>query len=232
MNAIILAAGFGSRLKELTKSKHKALFDILGEPNIERTIKFLNERDISEIYVITGYLSENFSYLEQKFGVKLIKNENFHASNNLASFALALPYFGDSFVIDADVVLLKNIFQIRQNSHYYTTIRANSQKPEWIIKTQENRVVGIEISALNAPSLLGISYFNKTDADVIKRHILSLEKSAFLDPKKYYDNAVLDVISDINMGFLNVPNELVGEIDDKDDLDELNLKIKRLKCEN
>lgn len=232
MNAIILAAGFGSRLKELTKSKHKALFEILGEPNIERTIKFLNERGISEIYVITGYLSENFSYLEQKFGVKLIKNENFQATNNLASFALALPYFGDSFVIDADVVLLKNIFQIRQNSHYYTTIRANSQKPEWIIKTQENRVVGIEISALNAPSLLGISYFNKTDADVIKRHILSLEKSAFLDPKKYYDNAVLDVISDINMGFLNVPNELVGEIDDKDDLDELNLKIKRLKCEN
>lgn len=232
MNAIILAAGFGSRLKGLTKSKHKALFEILGEPNIERTIKFLNERDISEIYVITGYLSENFSYLEQKFGVKLIKNENFHTTNNLASFALALPYFGDSFVIDADVVLLKNIFQIRQNSHYYTTIRANSQKSEWIIKTQENRVVGIEISALNAPSLLGISYFNKTDANVIKRHILSLEKSAFLDPKKYYDNAVLDVISDINMGFLNVPNELVGEIDDKDDLDELNLKIKRLKCEN
>lgn len=232
MNAIILAAGFGSRLKELTKSKHKALFEILGESNIERTIKFLNERGISEIHVITGYLSENFSYLEQKFGVNLIKNENFHTTNNLASFALALPYFGDSFVIDADVVLLKNIFKIRQNSHYYTTIRANSQKPEWIIKTQENRVVGIEILATNAPSLLGISYFNKTDADVIKRHILSLEKSAFLDPKKYYDNAVLDVISDINMGFLNVPNELVGEIDDKDDLDELNLKIKRLKCEN
>ena len=38
MNAIILAAGLGSRLKELTKNKHKALFEIEGVPNIERTL--------------------------------------------------------------------------------------------------------------------------------------------------------------------------------------------------
>ena len=49
MNAIILAAGLGSRLKELTKNKHKALFEIEGIPNIERTINFLNEINIKEI---------------------------------------------------------------------------------------------------------------------------------------------------------------------------------------
>ena len=77
MNAIILAAGLGSRLKELTKNKHKALFEIEGVPNIERTINFLHEINIKEIYIITGYLSEQFEYLKDKFNVELIKNNNY-----------------------------------------------------------------------------------------------------------------------------------------------------------
>lgn len=40
MNAIILAAGLGTRFKEWTKDNHKSLFPIQGTPNIERTVLF------------------------------------------------------------------------------------------------------------------------------------------------------------------------------------------------
>ena len=40
MNAIILAAGLGSRLKDITQKTHKALLKVFDEPNIERTIKY------------------------------------------------------------------------------------------------------------------------------------------------------------------------------------------------
>lgn len=229
MNAIILAAGLGSRLKELTINKHKALFEVNGIPNIERTIKFLNELNIKEIYIVTGHLSEQFEYLKEKFDVTLIKNNNYKEQNNLSSFWLALPYFGNSFVIDADVVLLKNVLKIPITSVYFTTVRKNTNKNEWIIKTKNNRVTKIEICNKKAPSLLGISFFVKKDAEIIKKHIEDLGKESFLDPKRYYDHAILDLLGDINMGFIDIDNSLVAEIDDIDDLNELNFKIKALK---
>lgn len=229
MNAIILAAGLGSRLKELTKNKHKALFTIGGVPNIERTIKFLNEIGVKEIYIVTGYLSEQFDYLKEKFDVKLIKNDKYKEQNNLASFSLALPYFSDSFVIDGDVVLIKNILQIPTNSVYFTTIRQNSDKEEWVVKTINDRVVGIEVCNKQAPSLLGISFFTNKDASIIKSYIKNLPSRAFLDPKKYYDNAIVEVLDDINMGFINIDNNLVAEIDDASDINELEEKLRALK---
>ena len=47
MNAIILAAGLGSRFKDVTKTIHKALLPLKdGTPNIERTIEYLIDANI------------------------------------------------------------------------------------------------------------------------------------------------------------------------------------------
>ncbi|MDC9620357.1 NTP transferase domain-containing protein [Xenorhabdus sp. XENO-7] len=66
MNAIILAAGLGSRFKELTINNHKALLPINGIPNIERTIQYLKEFGINEIHIVTGHMSHLFDYLKEK----------------------------------------------------------------------------------------------------------------------------------------------------------------------
>ena len=75
MNAIILAAGLGSRFKEMTQTVHKALLDICGTPNLERTLSFLREAGISNIAVVTGHLHRQFDYLQEKYGCVLIHNE-------------------------------------------------------------------------------------------------------------------------------------------------------------
>ncbi|MFG5126161.1 NTP transferase domain-containing protein [Campylobacter lari] len=72
MNAIILAAGLGSRFQELSKITHKAMLKIQGVANIERTIVYLKEAMIDDIYIVIGHLKEQFSYLEKKYNVKLI----------------------------------------------------------------------------------------------------------------------------------------------------------------
>ena len=56
-----------------------------------------------------------------KFGVKLIFNKNFTTQNNLSSFCVALEFFGDSFIIDADVVMLENI--LKQEKTLLYTLR-------------------------------------------------------------------------------------------------------------
>lgn len=227
MNAIILAAGLGSRLKDITQKTHKALLEVFNEPNIERTIKFLQEKGVNEIYIVTGYKAEVFSYLKEKFGVKLLYNKNFATQNNLSSFCVALEFFGNSFIIDADVVMLKNILKIEKSSTLYTTIR-NSLKKEWILKTKNNFAKSIEIASKKEPSLLGISYFSKDDAIKIKEKIKTLSDESFNNPKLYYDNVIASMYDEIQIKQRIIDNLLVCEIDDVDDLKELEQKIKVL----
>lgn len=76
-NAIILAAGKSSRFAPFTYEKPKGLFCVKGQILIERQIEQLIEAGIDEIYIVVGYMKEKFFYLEQKYGVKLIVNNEF-----------------------------------------------------------------------------------------------------------------------------------------------------------
>ena len=76
MNAIIMAAGTSSRFAPLSYEKPKGLLEVKGEILIERQIRQLQEAGITDIVVIVGYKSAQFNYLEEKFGVRLVMNED------------------------------------------------------------------------------------------------------------------------------------------------------------
>lgn len=202
MNAIILAAGLGSRLKEITKNKHKALIEIKGIPNIERTILYLKEAGIDEIYIVTGYLSGQFEYLTYKYGCKLIKNNKYREYNNIYSFYLASKYLSDSYVIDSDVVLFKNIFLDKPVfSTYYTIIRPESDELEWNpILNEKGIVIDIIISSRHLPSLLGVSFLNQGDS---KKILAELKKYNSLDilknGKLYWDNIPMSLLDSMEV---------------------------------
>ena len=59
--AIILAAGKGERMRPLTNTTPKPLLKVFGQPIIEHSIELLLQKGITEIYVVVGYLSEQFS---------------------------------------------------------------------------------------------------------------------------------------------------------------------------
>ena len=76
-NAIILAAGLSSRLAPISFEKPKGLLTVRGELLIERQIRQLKAVGIDNITIVVGYLKEQFFYLEEKFGVKLVINEEY-----------------------------------------------------------------------------------------------------------------------------------------------------------
>ena len=84
-NAIIMAAGTASRFAPLSYEVHKALIEVKGEVLLERQIRQLKEVGISEIIIVTGYKAEQFEYLKEKFGVKLIHNPEYLTRNNNSS---------------------------------------------------------------------------------------------------------------------------------------------------
>ena len=116
MRAILLAAGIGSRLRPLTLETPKPLIKINDESMIERQIKFLKEVGINEIIVVTGYLKEKFNFLKEKYGVTIIHNNKYDKYNNIYTMYLVKDYLKNSYVIEGDIYLNKNILRKNLNS--------------------------------------------------------------------------------------------------------------------
>jgi choline kinase len=109
MKAVILVAGFGSRLRPLTDSTPKSLLPI-GESNtLTRMVKGLQKQGIEEFIFITGhfedkikeYVTKNFADITAHF----VRNDKYEATNTGYSLLLAEPFVrGESFVkLDGDV---------------------------------------------------------------------------------------------------------------------------------
>ncbi|MBA3750802.1 MAG: nucleotidyltransferase family protein [Nitrosopumilus sp.] len=74
MKGVILAGGFGKRLKPITDNRPKPMIEILGKPIIEWQIKLLAKNNIREIIICVGYLKEqiiNYIASGNKFNVKV-----------------------------------------------------------------------------------------------------------------------------------------------------------------
>ena len=123
--ALILAAGFGNRMKPLTNNKHKTLLEVSDEPILERIINSLVENKINKIFIVTGYrdkelkdfINQNFPQLE----VSYIHNERYRETNNIYSLALALEKLEinkNLILIESDLIYKKNVLTKLLESPY------------------------------------------------------------------------------------------------------------------
>ena len=119
-SAVIMAAGLSSRCLPLSKILPKGLFVVKGEVLIERQIIQLKDAGINQIIVVTGYLAEKFEYLRDKYGVDIVKNEEYKIRNNTSSVYAARNYFGNTYVCCADNYFKNNIFSPYVYDSYYT----------------------------------------------------------------------------------------------------------------
>src|SRR5438128_56472 len=108
MQAIILAAGYGNRMRPLTFSTHKTMLEIAGRSVIEWIIDALLESNVSDITVVTGYRADDLqAHLMQSYPrleVRYVHNERYAQTNNIYSMALAL----ESITIEDDVILIES----------------------------------------------------------------------------------------------------------------------------
>lgn len=124
MNAIILAAGKGERLLPLTTTIPKPLLYINGERIIERQIRFLREANVDSIIIVVGHLAKEFFYLKDKFQhIEIVVNEQYNTTNNFYSLFLVKNRLKNTWIIEGDIYLIKNIFIQHHKSVYYTSLK-------------------------------------------------------------------------------------------------------------
>lgn len=171
-NAIILAAGFGMRMVPINTQGPKALMEINGEPIIERTIRHLHEVGIKEIYVIVGFMKEQFEYLIDEFDVKLIVNEVYASKNNLHSVKLALKHLSNSYVIPCDVWCDRNPFRRNELYSWYMVSDLVDNNSDVRVNRKMELVTIPDSSGGNA--MIGIAYLTEETADIVKDRIRKL----------------------------------------------------------
>ncbi|SHH26715.1 sugar phosphate nucleotidyltransferase [Clostridium grantii] len=161
-NAIIMAAGFGSRFVPLSYEKPKGLVEVLGESMVERQIKQLLEVSITDITIVVGYLKEKFEYLVEKYGVKLICNPEYDTKNNLSTIYHVRHLLRNTYILSSDNYITKNLFSTVEHRSWYSAIKAEGHTEEWCLFTDEkDRIKKIEVGGYNQWHMYGPVYFSK-----------------------------------------------------------------------
>ena len=110
MQAIILAAGMGRRLKQLTQDNTKCMVKVNGVPLINRVLKQLEKHKLSQIVVVVGYESKklisHIQALPLKTPVVFIENPIYDKTNNIYSLSLAKDYLikEDTLLLESDII--------------------------------------------------------------------------------------------------------------------------------
>lgn len=229
MNAIIIAAGTGSRLRPLTYEIPKPLINIFGKPMLERNIEYLIENGVKEIVIVVGYLKEKFEHLEKKYnGVKLIFNDKFFEYNNIYSFYLARNYLEDSYVIEGDIFITNNIFEKNITVSKYFSKKLDYRNEEWQLILKNNKVENIEIGGENNYIMSGISFFKKEDTQLLKELVEEYVKDEYKLKNYYWDHIVKENIEKFDIEIRPLNSGEIYEIDNLEELKALDSSYKKI----
>ena len=132
-NAIILAAGTASRFVPLSEECPKGLLEVKGEVLIERQILQLREAGINDVTIVVGYKAEMFKYLETKYGVYIINNEDYYRYNNTSSIIRVLDRLSNTYICSSDNYFPKNVFLEEPVQSYYSSLYAEGPTGEYCL---------------------------------------------------------------------------------------------------
>ena len=227
MRAILLAAGMGTRLRPLTLETPKSLIKVNDTPLLERQIEFLKEKGIDEIIVVTGYLSEKFEYLKEKYGIKLVHNNKYDIYNNIYTMYLVREYLEDAYVIDADVYIVENFILENPETSLYFSAYKEGFKEEWrLYFNEELRVEDIKVESGEGNILSGVSFWSKKDTPLIVKELENtIEKGDFKN--MYWDDIVKNNISRLNIYVRKIGSEAIFEIDNLEELEFVKNKVEK-----
>lgn len=169
--AIIMAAGFGSRMLPLSMTTPKPLITVHGTPMIETVIEGLHANGIHEIYVVVGYLKEKFAYLEEKYpGLQLVENPLYDTCNNISSLYAVRDHLENAMILDGDQVIYDaSILHPDFEKSGYASFYNDQPTNEWLMQVKDNHVVSCSrTGGTGGWQLFSLSRWSREDGKKLK----------------------------------------------------------------
>ena len=221
--AVFFAAGFGVRMVPVTLNTPKPLVRVNGKRIIDTLIDACLEADIEEIYIVRGYLYEQFDQLLYKYPmIKFLENPAYNEANNISSAVVARHLLQNSYIFEADLFLFNP--KIITKYHYQSDVLGiwKEQTDDWCFDVDENGRITVEkIGGLNTYQCVGIFYLNSADGKKMAEHL----KEAYLMPggkEKFWDIVPFHIYkNEYNIFIRPCNDDDIVEIDSFDELKQI-----------
>lgn len=237
MQAIILAAGMGRRLGELTNGNTKCMLEVNGVRLIHRVLDSLHETGIRRVVLVVGYKAENVKELigdkYKDMEIIYVDNEVYNKTNNIYSLFLAREYLtaDDTILLESDLIFEGRLLT-KLIEHPYPNLALVDKYESWMDGTvvtldSDNNIV--EFLAKDKFKYSDISSYYKT-VNIYKfsREFSQTHYVPFLEAychalgnNEYYEQVlkVITMLDDSPLKALPLSGEKWYEIDDIQDLD-------------
>lgn len=191
--AVIMAAGIGSRMHPVTLDTPKPLVRVNGVRLIDTILQALYANNIKEIYIVVGYLKEQFAELKHDYpDITFINNPCYADCNNISSLYAAREHLENVMILDGDQMICNpDILSPEFERSCYSCIWTEQETKEWLLTVENGTIQSCSrTGGTRGWQLCSISRWTAADGQRLKQHLeyeFEINKSRQL----YWDDIAL-----------------------------------------
>lgn len=237
MQAIILAAGMGKRLKELTQDNTKCMVQVNGVSLVERLLRQLERRDLSRVVIVVGYegqkLKDFVATLDIRTPIVYVDNPIYDKTNNIYSLGLAKDWLcrEDTLLFESDLIFEDSVIDLLLEDPRDTLALVDKYE-SWMdgtcVKLAEDDSIVQFVPGKQFKYADRDEYYKTVNVYKFSRHFSETHYVPFLDAycsalgnNEYYEQVlrVIAMLDDPGIKGKRLSGQLWYEIDDIQDLD-------------
>lgn len=238
MQAIILAAGMGKRLGELTRNNTKCMVEVNGTPLIDRLLNQLSKLNLNRVIIVVGYEGDRLiNHIGERYmdslSIEYITNPIYDKTNNIYSLALTKQKMveDDTLLLESDLIFDDSLLSLIVDNAY-PNLALVAKYETWMDGTmvcisEENDILNfVPKAAFNYEDV--DKYYKTVNIYKFSKEFSTTKYIPFLNAyteavgnNEYYENVlrVISFLSNKDLKALPISTEKWYEIDDKQDLD-------------